>query len=147
VSRSQPRPTVQVMDPAQQKNRVDTRLMHWSCGVSLDLSMTTASVPQTPMSPSIYGFPQLPCSPRAPTPTQQLNVAAKQWPADRHVPTPQLPLINDAALILAASLENLESSTFPHPVPRPEMQGQELLAAGERKEERLKERKRLESLI
>ena len=50
----------------------DSRMMHWSHGVSLDLSMNLCSVPQTPMSPSIYTFPQ-PCSPRAPTATQRLS--------------------------------------------------------------------------
>lgn len=52
---------------------MNSRIVNWSYGVSLDLSMTPASVPQTPMSPSIYAFPQLPCSPRAPTPTQHLT--------------------------------------------------------------------------
>jgi hypothetical protein len=49
---------------------VHSRIVHWSCGVSLDLAIAPCSVPHTPMSPSIYAFP---LSPRNPTPTQRAD--------------------------------------------------------------------------
>ena len=49
---------------------VNSRIVHWSCGVSLDLAIAPCSVPHTPMSPSIYAFP---LSPRNPTPTQRAD--------------------------------------------------------------------------
>jgi len=76
----------------------DSRMMHWSHGVSLDLSMNLCSVPQTPMSPSIYTFPQ-PCSPRAPTATQRLSsswnhriLESQNWNHGRLSPPSHAPL-------------------------------------------------------
>ena len=53
------------------QERADSRMCNWSHGVSLDLSMTLGSVPQTPMSPSVYGWSEVK-SPRTPSQTQYL---------------------------------------------------------------------------
>ena len=149
----QPQPTARNLEAAQGQNAdgetlhrvpqsnwsVESRMMNWSHGVSLDLSMTPCSVPQTPLSPSIYGFPQVPCSPRAPTPTQKLSTSAKQWLGEGKSlnPTPDL----FAGTSGATTQDNLDASSFPQPVARPGMEEKEHMTASERERERIRERR------
>jgi len=131
----------------------DSRMLNWSYGVSLDLSMTPCSVPQTPVSLSVYSFPgMLPCSPRSPIPTQRLIGAMEPWSNARFSPPlPTSARKNDGALTpKASSTSCLLSLPFPPPGDTPECESHHKSAIErerERERDREKEKRCVSSMI
>ena len=116
----------------------DSRILNWSHGVSLDLSMNLCSVPQTPMSPSIYTFPQ-PCSPRNPTPTQRLSAAVQAWNHGRLSPPSHesLQIREDRQSLAQAPAASMQSLPPLQPDATPDDAHK---SAGEREKERERDR-------